>query len=533
MRKRSTWLNLLLSVLLLAGCSATQPPATGEDASANPTPKDGGSLVISALIEPETLDITKATWIDDAAGIIYEPLITRDFEGEIVPRLAESYHISDDGKVWTFKLRKDVTFHTGEPLTAEAVKLTMERFLKTSSVAVMAGPIEKVEAPDAQTVHVYFKEPFAPFMAVVTTGLITAMDPKRLNEVGEKFGENPSSTGPVIFEKQDRGASVTYKKNPDYHWGPSYVENKGPLHVDQVKFRFLKDDDTRILEFKRGTIQVLYGAPFNYVQELQSLPGVEIHRATEMGMKYIGFNNANPMFKDVRVRQAIAKAIDREPIIQVALSGFAKPVYGPLAKNIFGYSEKVENMAKEMYVRDVEKSKRLLADAGWTDMDGDGIVEKDGKPFSFELLVTAEPYFQRTAQILQSQLKEVGIDLKIHVNDVATLKEKAVKRNFDTYLLYYGWYDADILNLQFGKDGQKRMHYENKEVQDLLAKGRSTLNEAERLKIYEQVQEILVKESPWIPLFSTETITATNGINGFKLHGYYSNMILNDVRLTK
>ncbi|GEB32986.1 MULTISPECIES: ABC transporter substrate-binding protein [Brevibacillus] len=535
--KKSWWktgpLSVLLATAVIAGCSSqtanqTTQPKTDEAG------KTSNTLVVSSLIDPDTLDLHKTTWLGNENGLLYEPLLSRDTSGKIIPGLAEKYEISPDGKTWTFTIRKNIRFHTGNPVTAAAVKESFDRMLEISPVKGIVGPIEKVEATDEQTLKVHFSKPFSPFINVVISGMVSPVDTKAAKELGDGFGDKPSGTGPIQFEKRERGASLLFKKNPEYNWGPEYVANKGPLHIDNVLFRFLKDDDTRMMEFKKGTIHVLHDVPANSVAELQSLPGVDIQKTMDIGIKYIAFNNKHPLFSDVRLRKAVALSVDRDPLVQVALNGFGKPIYGPLAPTIFGYSEAIENKAKQMYTRNVAESKQLLADAGWTDTNNDGIVDKDGKPLSVEILVSQQPAFTRAAQILQSQLREAGIDLKITVQEMTTIKDRISKKSYDMALMYYGWYDADILFLIFEKsNAESRMHYTRPELDDLLNKGREASSEEERIRIYEQAQEILLNDSPWVPLWVNEVVTATRGIKGFGLNSYTQYFILNDVTLDK
>ncbi|MED1792790.1 ABC transporter substrate-binding protein [Brevibacillus nitrificans] len=535
-----TTIGLSLS-LLLAACSSTTntsaPNASGTTtnapAAAQPAATEGGTLVVAAPVEPDTFDPQKSTWLDNTNNQPYDSILSRDMQGKLVPHLAESWQVSEDGKVWTLVMRKDVKFQSGAPLTAESVKASIERFAAVSPNKDLAGPIDKIEAVDAQTVKVYFKEPFAPFANMLVGTFLAPFDPERLKEKGDKFGEAPLATGPFMNPEVKRGASVTYAKNPDYKWALPFAENQGAPYVDKITFRFLKDDDTRILEFKKGTINILQEVPSTYVQELQAIPGAKIEKSMEQGMKYLGFNNQKEIFKDVRIKQAIAMAIDRDPIVQVALSGFAQPIFGPLPPTIPGYSEKIENMAKEMYGHNVEKGKQLLAEAGYTDSNGDGIADKDGKPLSFELLLPEDPALQRVAQIVQSQLKEIGVEAKIAVHDIATLKDKAIKGDHELFLLYFGLNDPDILYLLMQTDNSKRVHYSNPKVDELLAKGRTTMNEEERMKVYEEAQEILVKDPPWVPLYVAESVTATRNIEGYKLNPFTGDIPFGDIRITK
>lgn len=527
----------LSATLLLAACSSstgTKPAGTdAPDAPQKVEATVGGTLVVAAPVEPDTLDPHKTNWLDNTNMQSYDSLLSRDMQGKLIPNLAESWKVSDDGKVWTLVLRKDVKFHSGAPMTAESVKASIERFAAVSLNKDLAGPIDKIEATDPQTVKVYFKEPFAPFANFLIGTFLAPLDPQRLKEKGDQFGEAPSGTGPFMNPEIKRGVSVTYVKNPDYKWGKGYAENQGAPYVDKLAFRFLKDDDTRILEFKKGTINILQEVPSTYVKELESVPGAKIETKLEQVLRYLGFNNQKEIFKDARIRQAIAMAVDREPIIQVALSGFAKPVYGPLPPTIPGYSEKIESMAKEMYGYNVEKAKKLLAEAGYTDSNNDGIADKDGKALSFELALPSDNGLPRVAQILQSQLKEIGVDIKISVLDNATLKDRAKKGNTELFLLSFGLNDPDVLYLIMETTNSRRLHYSNPKVDELLKKGRTVMNEADRMKVYEEAEELLVKDEPWVPLYVSESVTATRNVEGYKVNPFTGEIPFGDIKITK
>ncbi|MED4885845.1 ABC transporter substrate-binding protein [Lysinibacillus fusiformis] len=526
-KKKTSGIKLIVMVMImviLAGCT----PDSNEQSSGNGDSKSKNTLVISSVREPDTIDVHKTTWVDNSTANIYDTLLKRDLEGNIIPGLAEKYDISDDGKIWTFYLDENVRFHSGEPLTAEAVKKSFERFLEYSAVKFLAGPVDKMEA-DGQKLMVYFTEPFAPFASGLTTAYLAPMDPKALDEYGEDFGKKPSASGIFKFEERVRGSSITYMKNEGYNWGPPFVDNKGAPGFDQYEFRFITDDDTRVLEFKKGTTQIMTNVPPNYIKDLEATEGVKIDRMFEQGITYLGFNNKKPMFQDKRVRQAIALGINRDPLVEFALEGYAKPLFGPLPQSIPGYSEKVEGEAAQKYTQNVKKAKSLLEEAGWKDTNGDGIVEKDGKPFSFEIWLSDEPVMQRIVQILQGQLKEIGIVVNISVQEPASISANTPKGLHDAILNTYGWSDPDILYMLFGKGSSLRMHYEPEELHNLLTKARQTMDMEERMKIYEEAQQFLVEESPWVPLFVRENVTAYRDINGFKQNPYSQSIIFNDI----
>ncbi|MFC5449923.1 ABC transporter substrate-binding protein [Paenibacillus aestuarii] len=533
---------IVLTLVLAACSSSSRPSSNPSDPSglaASPAPSLSSNntskpFVVSTVIEVDTVDIDKSTWVDIANSLIYEPLLNYDDKGKIVAGLAESYSVSADGKVWTFHLKKNVKFHSGEPLTADAMKTSIDRFMTMSPVKDIAGPVDKIEVTDPLTVQVYFKEPYAPFISVATSPFLGPIDPKRVAELGDKFENNPSSVGPFMFQKHDKGSSISYKKNPDYNWGPPLLKNQGAPYIDELTFKFTKDDDTRVLEFKKGDVQMLNGVPNSYVKDLQNIPNVEFIKALEPGEKYLGFNLQRPQFQDVRVRKALAMAIDREPFVEVALSGYGQSTFSPLPTTIFGHSDKVENDAKNMYARDVDKAKALLAEAGWKDTNGDGIADKNGKPLSIELVLPHNPILERSAQILQTQFKEIGADLKLSINELAAVKDKLAvgKSDFDMFMMYYDYTDPDVLYLLFDPN-TNRMRYTNPKLTDLLQQGRSTMDQTARAKVYKDAQEILIEDLPIIPLFSEETIIATRDVEGVIYNPFSTSFYLNDVKWKK
>lgn len=519
---------IFLFLLVLTGCSTEDTTPKSHDAS---KATNGGELVISSVREPDTLDVQKTTWVDNANVHLFDYLIGRDMDGSIIPGLVKDYTIADDGKSWTFHLRENVKFHSGEELTAESVKASMERFIKQSPVNFLAGPITGVEASDKSTLIVNFSEPYAPFIAGLTSIYLSPLDPAALKSEGDKFGNKPSGTGPLLFEKWIRGDSITFVKNEQYNWGPDDAENKGGTNVDKVVFRFIKDENTRMLEFNQGNIQIMLDVPPSSVKTLENTSGVQLHKLLDNGLTYLAINNDKPLFQDPKVRKAINLAIDRNQIVQYAMEGYAKPMYGPLSPTIPGYSEKVEKMAEQMYTRNVEQAKQLLHGAGWSNVNGNGVLVKEGKQLSIELLLTDEPVMQRIAQILQNQLKEVGIDLRITVQDDSTIRTNESKKMHDLILWQYGWSDPDILYILFGKDIPTRL-FSTPELEELLIKGRQTMDEKARMAVYEKVQELLVTESPWVPLFARERITAYRDIEGFKVNPY-KKIVIQDIKLKK
>lgn len=508
MKRKSFVLFLLCAILslLAAACDGAN--------NANSTAEGKREIVIAAVTEPDSVDVHRTSSMSDANTPLYDPLLILDKDGNIGPGLVTTYTVSDDGKEVVFKLREDAVFHSGKPVNAEAVKLSMERLVDSSPFKTNAGDVKSIEVLSDYSFKITWDEPFAPFFINATSAYLAPIDVSVLDEKGEGFEKNPSGTGPLKLVDIKRGDSLVYEPFEAYDWG----EGKSP-GFDKVTFRFIPDEETRILEFKKGNVDILSDVPYQYIEELEKEPGVTIERVPNYVLSYLGWNNKLPIFQDVRVRQAIALTIDRDAIIENTLRGEAQPVYGPLPKATFGYSEKIEEKARQKYTKDVEAAKKLLAEAGWADKDKAGILMKDGETFSIDLWVDNDPANQRVAQIIQNQLKEVGIDLTISVKESAAIIEQTPKGAHEMLLWGYGWLDADVLNfLLFGKDKSTRLHYEVEEIYGLLDKAAIEMDQATRLQIYEQAQEILVEESPWVPLYVKENITAIRNLDEFEIH---------------
>ncbi|RXI96174.1 ABC transporter substrate-binding protein [Anaerobacillus alkaliphilus] len=528
----------LFVLVVLSACSGnskdaqTQPTDQGkkETNTTVETPKQGGgTITVTSVREPDTVDVQRTTWVDDANNHLYEPLVRFDFDGKVVPALAESFEVSPDGLVITFTLREGTTYHTGTPVTAEGIKKSFQRFMDSAPTSYMVGPLEEVVVVSDLKFELHFREAFAPFLSNATTAYLAPLDPSVIDELGDDFGTKASAAGILKLAEISRGSFVKYDTFSDFQLGQGYSQNKGAANFDSVVFRFISDDDTRILEFKRGNSQIMLSVPPNYISELENDPQVELARTLANGHTYLGMNNKKPVFQDLRVRQAIALAVDRAPIVDYALEGAAQALFGPLPPTIPGYSQKVEDQAAQMYGRNIEKARQLLAEAGYEQTNNNGIVMKDGKPLSIELWVTSEPTMQRIAQLLQNQLAEAGIEMRISVQEDATIRAQSPEGAHEMLLWTYGWYDADILHSLFGRGISTRVHYQNDALIEILEKARVEVDPNVRMKMYEDAQMIIVEESPWVPLFVRQNVVAYRDIEGFQVHPITGSIIWSDI----
>ncbi|WP_368654340.1 ABC transporter substrate-binding protein [Ornithinibacillus sp. 4-3] len=518
-RKGKVLLFMLVAVMLvIAGCSKGGSGSGG----------DARNIVIGVVTEPDTIDIHGTSSVGDANGAPYDSLMEYDFDGNLIPNLIEEYEVADDGLSVTFHMRDDAKFHSGEPVTAEAIKQTFERLMDRSPFSTNVGTVENIEVIDDTSFTIEWSEPFAPIFSNLTSQYLAPIDVSVLDEDGDGFEKNPIASGPLMVDEIKRGDSIIYKPFDEYYnW-----ENDEP-GFDEVKFRFITDDETRVLEFKRGNVNVLLDVPFQYVEELEEDEEVDIIRVPNYVMNYLGWNNKLPIFQDEKVRQAIALAIDRDAIIQTTFNGEATPIFGPLPPATYGYSEDIENMAKEKYTQDIEQAKQLLSEAGWEAGSG-GVVEKDGEKFSVELWVDNDPANQRAAQIIQNQLMEIGIEINISVMESAAIIEMTPQGQHEMLLWSFGWLDADVLNfLLFGDGKSTRLHYEKEEIYSILEEAGMEMDTEKRLAMYEEAQKLLIEQSPWVPLYVKDGINAVRGFDKFEIHPIGNNIVWETIQMSE
>lgn len=507
----------IVLALLLSGCNWWKQSDSKGDA---------GEVVVGLVSEPDSVDIHRTSSTGEANTALYDTLLKLDNEGNIVPNLITDYEIIGDGKEVIFNLKEGEKFHSGKPVNAEAVKFSFERLVASSPFSTNAGDIETIDVISEYSFKIKWKDQFAPFFINATTYFLAPLDSSVLDDKGEGFEKNPSGSGPLKLTKINRGDSLIYEPYKDFDW------NKDGPGFDSVKFRFIPDEETRILEFKKGNLDVLLNVPYQYIEDLEKDSEVTIERVPGDVLSYLGWNNKLPIFQDKNVRQAIAMAIDRESIIDNTLNGEAKAVFGPLPKAAFGYSEKIESMAEEKYTRDTEQAKKLLAEAGWKETNKDGVVMKDGKPFTVDLWVDDDPANQRAAQVIQNQLMEIGIKINISVKESATIIEQTPKGAHQMLLWSFGWPDADVLNfLLFGKEKSKRLHYENEEIYSILDNAAIEMDQDARLKLYKEAMEMLVEETPFVPLYVKENITAVRNFESFVVHPIEGTIQWQDVKV--
>jgi peptide/nickel transport system substrate-binding protein len=510
-RGRIPILTALLVVTALGACGRSETPS-------QPLAEEGGAAYGDTLVEASIGDIsglipniTSDSASHEIGNLIYSNLIRTDKvlvpEGE----LAERWDISKDEMTITFHLRKGVKWHDGEEVTAEDVDFTYRYMIDPKTPTAYAEPfrqVQRAEIVDRYTYRVTYDQPYAP--ALLSWGIWIL--PRHILESAWKAGVDlrttqqnrfPVGSGPYRFREWKTGEKIVLEANPDYFEGRPYLS--------RVVYRIIPDQSTIFLELKAQNIDMAGLAPIQYRRQTE-YPAFQkaFHRYRYLsnGYAYLGFNLRDARFQDKRVRQAIAHAINKQEIIEGVLLGLGRPAVGPYKPGTWWYKDDVKT-----FPFDPERAKALLADAGWKPRASDGILEKDGMPFSFTIRTNqGNSVRQQTAEIIQRRLRAVGIDARIHVVEWAAFLNTFIrKRDFEAIILGWGLgLDPDQYEIwhssKTGPEELNHISYQNPKVDELLEAGRRTFDQEKRKAIYGAFQDILAEDQPLIFLYVPDAL---------------------------
>lgn len=541
----------IVTLVLLPGCGpkaeptatpTTAPPAAPPPTEPPPTepptpPPARTQFIIAMAEEPDVMDTQQASWTAQPHTWISQPLVSFDMQLEnLVPDLAESWEISADGKVVTWKLPEGYKYSNGDALDAQALADAWGRYKEISVYAEDLAPIIETNVIDETTLEVVHDNPPAFMWFVLATDYGAPWDAAEAARVGdEQFGRKPVASGPFKLKEWVEGSHLLLERNDNYQTNMPFVENQGPPHLEEVLIRFIPEALTRLSELEAGTVDAITDVPVSEVARLQEDPEIQVLDAPTAGMSYLVFNNQRPPFDDVQVRGAVASAINREDLV-TALAGTVDPQYAFLAPAQIGYSEEMQQYAKDLHPSDVEAAKALLEEAGWTDTDGDGIVEKDGQPFTAELLVpTDDPVREKIGVVVQAQLQAIGLDASIATYESAYIRDLCEEGEYDLALQRVSWNDPDILIYMVTDQGRNYPHYQNPEIEEKLVEARYIMDLEERTGTYAEVQKTLIDDVVYIPLFSRKDYLAVRSwVKDLVYHRLLAGTIfLNDVTIVE
>ena len=464
------------------------------------------TLVVGMVSAPHNIDPRyglDATSLR-TAQVMFNGLVRFDENGNLLSDLAESWEHLDD-TTYIFHLRRGVSFHNNEPFTAEDVVYTYRFILDPDSKSPRREAykiIERIEVVDRYTAKFVLKEPFSPFLASMTGPIL----PKTAEKAGEEFARHPIGTGPFKFKRLMPDQEMAFEAFEDYYEGRPKLSN--------LVFRFVPDDTTRLLEFKRGTIQFTQNTiPPDMVAPLSEEPDFELVKTPGTNYAYVGFNLEDPILKNETVREAIALSIDVEAMIKYLVRGNAMRATGVLSPQNWAYEGDV---AKYLY--DPEKARDILDRAGFTMQEtGEG-----GRRFKLLYKTSQDDLARRKAELMKEYLKQIGIEIDIRTYDWATFYTDIRTGNFQIYSLeWVGINDPDILYYLFHSNcfpptGANRGRYSNADVDQWIEAARRTTDRVARKGLYSSIQKRIAEDVAYISLWHPHNIVLTrNSLKGF------------------
>ena len=518
MKKTIRILSLALALsMLLAACggssSSSAPAASGSSAASGEAAPVKDSVTIRTVSECKTFDPYATTDLVDwqVHYQIFDSLFYETPEGTYEPSLCTDYTLNEDGTQITFTIREGVKFHNGDTMTVDDVVFSLNTAIASSYTSKFTSVLENAEKIDDKTFVLNLKHAYVPIIGCLSSSS-TSIVPQKVYEADPAaFAQNPVGTGAYMLKEVKSGETATLEAFPDYFRGEAPIKT-------QI-FRAIVDNNAALMALESGEADVITpNQDYSDRDAIIANPNLVYYEAPQACTFLVSFNNAKGVFADKRMREAVALAIDKEELVLGAVNGMAEPTeegITPLCP------QAPKNFSGLGY--DPERAKQLVVEAGYPD----GV--------EVTMRVISSPHYIRPAEVLQAQLKKVGINLKIEAMERASWFD-IVFANGDFETTFYAHAvsvaDADFCTYPFlhsseaDGNGSNYMGVKNAELDEYLEKARLSLDEAERAKYYLKVCEIIRDESIYVPCFTGKrTIAAVKELKGIQadpMQRYYA-----------
>lgn len=477
-----------------------------EMAVGDPSCEVGGTLVYGLSSDPPNLDphISTGTAAGNVKYQLYTALARYWTGGELEPDLAENWEIADDGLTITFNLRDDVVFHDGTPLTSRDVQVSFERIIDDATGATNQAEllvIDTIDTPDDHTVVLNLAQPSAPlisYLGQIETAILSA----DFLEAGGDPNTEAVGTGPFTLEERESGVRIVVAKNPDYY-------HEGYPLLDRIEFVPYADEDTRMAAALGGSeLEVAEYVPWKDYETIRNDPNLVLHAGDAAAFMTVMYNVSVPPFDDPAVRYALGFAYDRQAIVDIVFFGEGSPITGGLVPpGLWGHAEHLNGT----FEYNPDRARELLAEAGYPD------------GFDALLLSTSQyGMHQGTAEIVQQNLRDIGVNCELELYDWPTTVEKYSQGDFQfrVHGLGTGGADPDTTLTQYfdsASSAAKNISFQDDEVDRLLAEARAVVDQEERKALYDQVQERILELSPFSFLtYRVQAEVTTADVKGYE-----------------
>ncbi|HUP20594.1 MAG TPA: peptide-binding protein, partial [Gemmatimonadota bacterium] len=491
-------LAFLLASLGAAACGGER---AGEAPDREQAPVDGGTAVISRISDFDAFNQLVSTDYDTSQvlrNMLYMPLVRLDENMEYEAYMADSMHVAEDGMSATFRVREGLTWHDGTPVTADDVVWSIETYMNPDLAFANLQYfqfVDRVERLDDRTVVVHFTEPHSDALADFTEW---EPHPKHLLEdvpIAEMrtaaFNRNPVGNGPFKFVSWTANQQVVFEANPDFVMGRP--------HLDRVVFRIIPEQTTELTELLTGNLDMIRAVQPAEAARVEQSDAARLLPYEARSYTYRAWNTANPLFSDARVRRALTMGMDRQQIVDALLYGYGEVGITDVMPFQWEFNEELEP-----WPYDPEGAKALLAEAGWTDSDGDGTLDKDGRPFRF-ILETNQGNDLREDLIViaQSDLAKIGVAVEPRLTEWNTLIDRLKRKDF--VAVVSGWsvdfkFDpTETLSCEGGVYNYPA--YCNPQADALVRRALTTLTREEARPAWDEYQEIIHQDQPYTFLY--------------------------------
>lgn len=436
---------------------------------------------------------------------MYNGLLKYDKDLNLVCDLAESFSVADDGLSIKFKLKKNILWHDGEPFTVKDVKFTFDKLISPDTRTPFSSDylaVKNFEILDDYSFVVYYSSPFAPILESWCIGIIPEHIFKGQNINTSDYNRNPVGTGQYVFKKWITDQKIILQANPNYY--------EGEPKIKFYLFRVIPDSAVQFLELRTQSLDELLLLPDQWNAYDSFFKNYNKYRYPSFSFTFLGFNLEKEPYNNIKFRQAISYAIDKTDIINGVMLGMAKQAEGIFPPQSWAYKE------VESYGYDIDKASKILNTIGFT-KGSDGYLKYKNKNFEINIITNqGNKSRELTCQIIQEQLKKIGIKVNIRILEWSTFINQYVnKKNFDALIL--GWntaVDPDQYLLWHSSQcnpGQYNfMSYKNKDVDELLVKARTTFDKEKRKEYYHKIQDIMRDDPPCIFLYFPESLVCVN-----------------------
>ena len=507
---------IVVMMLLVVSCS------NANDAPAAP---ERTELVLGELGEWWGLDTTQLDGSSFTQRLVADPIVLLDDSGSLIPCMASEVEMSEDGKTIRLRFPEGMKYADGRDLTPEDVVASLERGKTAGPFGTDLQPIVKMEVKD-RDVFLYLEEYSANIANTLSSSFVTVMHKDDTLKPNDELLWNCMPYGMYSLDEYVEGSHVVLKRNPHFISHNPLAENKGPAAFEKITVRFFKEEFSLINAFNVDDVQFASGLSIDGSAQATGEFTLE-NTVMIPNIHYIELNQSDPILSDINVRKAIGLIINRQDVVEANKEAVIE-AYSIVTENALNYSEEFNTYYKDTYANDIDQALKLLEEAGWKDTDNDGFLDKDGQKLTLQFLGAAQPTDERTAQALQLQFKEVGIDLTLELIDPNYRYEKIERGEFQIGMEQFGTEDPVLLlSLLFTNPDNRKAkdaYFDTVYASSLIP------DYDERTKGFETAQRMLVDECVIIPMYTIKGITVWKGDLNKPLRLKGGDIIWNDLR---